>query len=81
MFKVFKRTEGVSTTCITGKLLAIAEDRIKQEAKRAENNLGLEYASLSGFKIRQKSRDYLPTFTGIFESMTLKELAFLYFTF
>ena len=31
MFKVFKRTEGVSTTCITGKLLAIAEERFGLE--------------------------------------------------
>ena len=34
MFKVFKRTEGVSTTCITGKLLEIAEDRFKNERNK-----------------------------------------------
>lgn len=30
MFKIFKRTEGVSTTDITGKLLALAEYNLKQ---------------------------------------------------
>ena len=31
MYKVFKRTEGVSTTDITGKLLALAEYTLKSE--------------------------------------------------
>jgi ethanolamine-phosphate cytidylyltransferase len=31
MFKVFKRTEGVSTTDITGRLLSLCEDLMKKD--------------------------------------------------
>lgn len=37
MFKIFKRTEGVSTTDITGKLLALAEYNLKGEAQEEES--------------------------------------------
>ena len=40
MFKVFKRTEGVSTTDITGKLLALAEDSMKKDQQGHNGNQG-----------------------------------------
>jgi ethanolamine-phosphate cytidylyltransferase len=38
MFKVFKRTEGVSTTDITGKLLALAENSMKKDQQGANGD-------------------------------------------
>jgi ethanolamine-phosphate cytidylyltransferase len=35
MFKVFKRTEGVSTTDITGRLLSLCEDLLKKDQQGA----------------------------------------------
>jgi ethanolamine-phosphate cytidylyltransferase len=35
MFKVFKRTEGVSTTDITGRLLSLVEDLMKKDQQGA----------------------------------------------
>lgn len=40
MFKVFKRTAGVSTTDITGKLLALAEDSMKKDQQGHNGNQG-----------------------------------------
>ena len=40
MFKVFKRTEGVSTTDITGKLLTLAEDSMKKDQQGHNGNQG-----------------------------------------
>lgn len=41
-FKLFKRTEGVSTTDITGKLLAIAKRRLKPDEESPLFNLNAE---------------------------------------
>ena len=38
MFKVFKRTEGVSTTDITGRLLALVEDSMKKDQQGANGD-------------------------------------------
>lgn len=42
MFKMFKRTEGVSTTDITGKLLALSEWKLNQEKLEKEKQLKLK---------------------------------------
>ena len=55
MFKVFKRTEGVSTTDITGKLLNLAKRQIEQKEKAAtdSNDQILEDSQINSKKYMQ----------------------------
>jgi hypothetical protein len=46
MFKVFKRTEGVSTTDITGKLLALVDDLMKKDQQGDKVDQGIKSSNV-----------------------------------
>ena len=60
MFKQFKRTEGVSTTDITGKLLALAEYTMNEEMQQTENGSPTESPALKRLQ-RPPKQQFLAT--------------------